>query len=113
MAGGDRDRLWSAFCSGPVRYEAAGGLLEREPSRILHAGDLRAQRSWRTGRGVADAQSRAFDRGAVRTDRHALRAVSHTGDLRSGRNRPADAAVDVFHATVHFFEHRPTGLERL
>ena len=91
---------------GPNRYEAARGLLQRQPHGLCHAGDLRPQFAGLARGRSADDQSRHFDRGVVRSGRDDLRALPHPQNRRLAWTRAALAVAVVLSRVLHVFKHR-------
>ena len=79
------------------RHEEAGGLLIRQPSRLLHARNLRVESARPQRFGVAADQPRHLNRRSVLNRRHSLRAPAYARDFRVWRDLERHARICHHH----------------
>jgi NADH-quinone oxidoreductase subunit M len=101
-SGGDRYPVRGLLCPGPAGHQEAGGLQQRQPPGLLHAGHVRPDRARPERQPASDDQPRAIDRGALPPGRHALRTLPHAQDGRLRRHggpvAPAGGVLGLHHS---------------
>ena len=108
-----RHHLRRAGRDGAAGHEEAGGLFERQPSRLRRARHRGDEHAGRAGRRLPDAQSRRQHRRPLPDRRHAVGSAAHAADRGVRRPEEGDAASGGGVPDRDAVVDRPAGPERL